>query len=110
MDRRIQEGRGEFHHAGWAEGDSGNALQAGARAARRPVRDTRNQEKIPAHPFRSHHLGTRQVTFDFDREIPRAGTASVKHDGAAATFGSADLIPMWSRTMDFAAPEAITAR
>ncbi len=48
------------------------------------------------------------MTFDFDREIPRAGTASVKHDGAAATFGSADLIPMWVADMDFAAPEAIT--
>lgn len=48
------------------------------------------------------------MTFDFDREIPRAGTASVKHDGAAATFGSADLIPMWVADMDFAAPEAVT--
>lgn len=48
------------------------------------------------------------MTFDFDREIPRAGTASVKHDGTAATFGSADLIPMWVADMDFAAPEAIT--
>lgn len=48
------------------------------------------------------------MTFDFDREIPRAGTASVKHDGAAANFGSADLIPMWVADMDFAAPEAIT--
>lgn len=48
------------------------------------------------------------MTFDFDREIPRAGTASVKHDGAAANFGSADLIPMWVADMDFAAPEAVT--
>ena len=48
------------------------------------------------------------MTFDFDREISRAGTASVKHDGAAANFGSADLIPMWVADMDFAAPEAVT--
>lgn len=48
------------------------------------------------------------MTFDFDREIPRAGTASVKYDGAAACFGSAELIPMWVADMDFAAPEAIT--
>lgn len=48
------------------------------------------------------------MTFDFDREIPRTGTASVKHDGAAAIFGSADLIPMWVADMDFAAPQAIT--
>lgn len=48
------------------------------------------------------------MTFDFDKEISRAGTASVKYDGAAAHFGSDDLIPMWVADMDFAAPEAIT--
>jgi cystathionine beta-lyase len=48
------------------------------------------------------------VTFDFDNEIPRAGTASVKYDGAAANFGTSDVIPMWVADMDFAAPEAIT--
>jgi cystathionine beta-lyase len=48
------------------------------------------------------------MTFDFDSEIPRAGTASVKHDGALAYFGSAEIIPMWVADMDFAAPEAIT--
>lgn len=48
------------------------------------------------------------MTFDLDREISRTGTASVKHDGAAAQFGSADLIPMWVADMDFAAPEAVT--
>ena len=48
------------------------------------------------------------MTFDFDSEIPRTGTASVKYDGAAANFGTAELIPMWVADMDFAAPEAIT--
>jgi cystathionine beta-lyase len=48
------------------------------------------------------------VTFDFDSEISRAGTASVKYDGAAANFGTAEVIPMWVADMDFAAPEAIT--
>ena len=48
------------------------------------------------------------VIFDFDKEIPRAGTASVKYEGAAAYFGSGKLIPMWVADMDFAAPEAIT--
>ena len=47
------------------------------------------------------------VTFDFDREIPRAGTASVKYDGAASYYGSADAIPMWIADMDFAVPEEI---
>src|SRR5208282_3970278 len=55
-----------------------------------------------------HHSGTCQVSFDFDSEIPRAGTASVKYDGAAAFFGSAEIIPMWVADMDFAVPEAIT--
>jgi len=48
------------------------------------------------------------MTFDFDREITRTGTSSVKYDGAAASLGSNDLIPMWVADMDFAAPEAIT--
>ncbi len=48
------------------------------------------------------------MTFDFDKEIPRAGTASVKYDGAAANFGTFDVTPMWVADMDFAAPAAIT--
>lgn len=46
--------------------------------------------------------------FDFDREIPRCGTHSVKHDGRAAYFGTADVLPLWVADMDFAAPEAVT--
>ena len=49
------------------------------------------------------------MPLDFDREISRVGTASVKYDGAAAYFGTdAKVIPMWVADMDFAAPEAIT--
>ncbi|MDD5403319.1 MAG: pyridoxal phosphate-dependent aminotransferase [Sulfuricella sp.] len=48
------------------------------------------------------------MNFDFDREIDRNGTASVKHDGRAAYFGTADVLPMWVADMDFAAPEAVT--
>ncbi|HMC13688.1 MAG TPA: pyridoxal phosphate-dependent aminotransferase [Gallionellaceae bacterium] len=48
------------------------------------------------------------MTFDFDREIPRAGTASLKYDGAADYFGSAEVIPMWVADMDFAVSDAIT--
>ena len=44
----------------------------------------------------------------FDREIPRDGTASVKHDGRAAYFGTPDVLPLWVADMDFAAPEAVT--
>ncbi|MDD5331011.1 MAG: pyridoxal phosphate-dependent aminotransferase [Sulfuricella sp.] len=45
---------------------------------------------------------------DFDRDIPRAGTHSVKHDGRAAYFGTADVLPLWVADMDFAAPAAVT--
>lgn len=48
------------------------------------------------------------MSFDFDRILPREGTASVKWDGRQATFGSADLIPMWVADMDFAVPEAVS--
>lgn len=48
------------------------------------------------------------MNFDFDREISRAGTASVKYDGREAYFGSGDVVPLWVADMDFAAPEAVT--
>lgn len=49
------------------------------------------------------------MSFDFDREIPRDGTASIKHDGRKAYFGTADVTPLWVADMDFAAPPAVTA-
>lgn len=48
------------------------------------------------------------MSFDFDRVIPRDGTASVKHDGRETYFGTRDVIPLWVADMDFAAPEAVT--
>ncbi|MFM9911905.1 MAG: MalY/PatB family protein [Methylophilaceae bacterium] len=48
------------------------------------------------------------MSFDFDREISRAGTHSVKWDGRAAYFGREDVIPLWVADMDFAAPQAVT--
>ena len=48
------------------------------------------------------------LTIDFDRDIPRNGTSSVKHDGRAAYFGTADVLPLWVADMDFASPEAVT--
>ena len=45
---------------------------------------------------------------DFDLPIPRDGTDSIKHDGRADYFGTADVLPLWVADMDFAAPEAIT--
>lgn len=48
------------------------------------------------------------MSFDWDRVIARQGSASVKHDGYAAYFGTADVMPLWVADMDFAAPEAVT--
>lgn len=48
------------------------------------------------------------MSFDFDRPICRDGTDSVKHDGRADYFGTADVLPLWVADMDFAAPEAVT--
>ena len=48
------------------------------------------------------------LTIDFDQEIPRNGTNSVKHDGRATYFGTADVLPLWVADMDFASPEAVT--
>ena len=48
------------------------------------------------------------MNFDFDREISRAGTASLKYDGREACFGDGNVIPLWVADMDFAAPEAVT--
>ena len=46
--------------------------------------------------------------FDFDQIVDRRDTDSVKHDGAKAHFGSADLLPMWVADMDFAVPETVS--
>ncbi len=48
------------------------------------------------------------MSFDFDRVIARGGTNSVKHDGRAAYFGTADVLSLWVADMDFSAPEAVT--
>lgn len=48
------------------------------------------------------------MSFDFDREISRAGTHSVKWDGRAEYFGREDVMPLWVADMDFAAPQAVT--
>lgn len=46
--------------------------------------------------------------FDFDHEINRESSNSVKYGGRQAMFGKSDVIPMWVADMDFAAPPAIT--
>lgn len=44
---------------------------------------------------------------DFDSEINRAGTASLKYDSRENMFGAANVIPLWVADMDFAAPPAV---
>ena len=48
------------------------------------------------------------MSIDFDRDIPRSGTNSFKHDGRTAYFGTADVLPLWVADMDFASPETVT--
>jgi cystathionine beta-lyase len=44
---------------------------------------------------------------DFNSDINRAGTASLKYDGRQTMFGAAEVIPLWVADMDFAAPPAV---
>lgn len=44
---------------------------------------------------------------DFDQQIERSNTNSVKFDALNAVFGSEDVLPMWVADTDFAAPEAV---
>jgi cystathionine beta-lyase len=48
------------------------------------------------------------LNIDFDQIVQRNGSNSVKHDGCAAYFGTADVLPLWVADMDFASPEAVT--
>ncbi|WP_150301152.1 MalY/PatB family protein [Pseudomonas profundi] len=49
------------------------------------------------------------MSFDFDRDIRREGTQSVKYDARRVVFGGEDVMPLWVADMDFAAPEAVTS-
>ncbi len=44
----------------------------------------------------------------FDRIIPRSGTASFKYDGRKGIFGTDDVLPLWVADMDFAVPPAVS--
>ncbi len=52
--------------------------------------------------------------YDFDKNIERKGSDSVKYDLKGIIFGKEDLLPMWVADMDFEVPdfirEAITER
>jgi len=50
------------------------------------------------------------MNWNFDEEVNRGGTDSVKYDLRYEVFGKKDIIPMWVADMDFRAPEFITGK
>lgn len=48
------------------------------------------------------------MIFNFDQEIQRENTDSVKFDGRQHYFGTADVSPLWVADMDFSVPECVT--
>ncbi|WP_331352421.1 PatB family C-S lyase [Cellvibrio sp. UBA7671] len=48
------------------------------------------------------------MDFNFDQEIQRENTHSVKFDGRQQYFGTTDVSPLWVADMDFAVPECVT--
>jgi len=53
-------------------------------------------------------VGAYQLSINFNKEIIRDGTISVKHDGRTEYFGTTDVMPLWVADMDFAAPKEVT--
>jgi cysteine-S-conjugate beta-lyase len=47
------------------------------------------------------------MKWNFDEEVSREGTNSVKYDLRKETFGTEDVIPMWVADMDFKTPDFI---
>ena len=50
------------------------------------------------------------MKFNFDENIDRRGTHSVKLEKMKALFGRDDLLPLWVADMDFNSPPAIVDR
>jgi cystathionine beta-lyase len=50
------------------------------------------------------------MNWNFDEEISREGTDSVKYDLRYEIFGRRDVIPMWVADMDFRTPQFITEK
>ncbi|TCP23775.1 cystathionine beta-lyase [Scopulibacillus darangshiensis] len=47
------------------------------------------------------------MKYDFDKEIDRFGSASIKWDETESLFGDKDILPMWVADMDFPAPQPV---
>jgi len=50
------------------------------------------------------------MDWNFDEEINREGTDSVKYDLRYEIFGKRDIIPLWVADMDFRTPDFIPAK
>ncbi len=50
------------------------------------------------------------MIYDFNKEINRRGTDSVKHDGCELFFGTEDVLPLWVADMDFEVPRLISEK
>jgi cystathionine beta-lyase len=50
-----------------------------------------------------------QQDFDFDQQINREHSNSLKYDGRQSMFAKADVIPLWVADMDFASPPAVSS-
>ncbi len=53
-------------------------------------------------------MGAYPLSFNFDQEISREQSNSVKYDGRQGYFGTSDVIPLWVADMDFASPDVVT--
>jgi cysteine-S-conjugate beta-lyase len=53
-------------------------------------------------------MTTPEPSDDFDQEIDRTGTASLKWEGRTAQFGDPGVLPLWVADMDLPAPAAVT--
>jgi cystathionine beta-lyase len=47
------------------------------------------------------------MAMDFDQQIMRENTGSLKFDGRNQVFGTKDVLPLWVADMDFAVPQAV---
>jgi cystathionine beta-lyase len=49
-----------------------------------------------------------KMTFDFDQQLSRGNTNSLKYEARQTMFGQKDVIPLWVADMDFASPPQVT--
>ena len=56
----------------------------------------------------NHQVVPDDYCCNFDLEINRIESSSLKYDGRQGMFGNTEVIPLWVADMDFAAPLAVT--